>query len=384
MIIQTGFRVKLLAITALVLLGASSAFCEAKTKKSLFFDPNDGMFDMSQWLREDHGFLPVPMIITEPAVGFGLGTSLVFFHESEDRPRPEGHFLTPSMTGIFGAYTENDTWAGGAFHFGSWDQDNIRYFGGIMKTSVNLTYYGRNDNALFNSLDYNLSAWGTLQQILFRLPESNLFLGGRMSYFDSESKFNYDTPDPGLEDWEYDFTSLGLGPVFKYDTLDNMFTPNKGIQLDGSWVFCAEGADYSGETYQLGELGSRIYSPLADNMVLGWRVDTRFSTGHVPFFALPYIDMRGIPAARYQGEQVALTELELRYNLTQRWAVVGFGGVGKTADSLSEIFEGPSRSAGGVGLRYLVAKDYGIYSGLDVARGPEEWAIYLQVGSAWR
>ena len=36
-------------------------------------DPEDGQFDMSNYLASAQGFLPVPIIITEPAVGFGLG-----------------------------------------------------------------------------------------------------------------------------------------------------------------------------------------------------------------------------------------------------------------------------------------------------------------------
>jgi hypothetical protein len=118
-------------------------------------------------------------------------------------------------------------------------------------------------------------------------------------------------------------------------------------------------------------------------MVLGWRLDGRFSAGDVPFYALPYVDLRGIPALRYQGKNVGVTELELRYNLTDRWALVGFGGVGKTADSLSSFFEGESESADGAGFRYLIAKEYGIYSGADIARGPEQWVFYLQTGSVW-
>jgi len=35
-------------------------------------------------------------------------------------------------------------------------------------------------------------------------------------------------------------------------------------------------------------------------------------------------------------------------------------------------------------LGLLMARRLGIYMGLDIARGPEETAIYIQAGSAWR
>ena len=45
-----------------------------------FIDPMDGMFDMSEYLSENaHGFLPVPIIITDPALESGLGLAGIFF-----------------------------------------------------------------------------------------------------------------------------------------------------------------------------------------------------------------------------------------------------------------------------------------------------------------
>ena len=44
-------------------------------------DPLDGKIDSSKFLAEEKGFLPVPIIITEPAVGYGLGIAGVFFHD---------------------------------------------------------------------------------------------------------------------------------------------------------------------------------------------------------------------------------------------------------------------------------------------------------------
>ena len=51
--------------------------------RALVTDPEDGRFDMSNWLLRNKGFLPVPMIITEPAVGYGGGLGVIFFHPNE-------------------------------------------------------------------------------------------------------------------------------------------------------------------------------------------------------------------------------------------------------------------------------------------------------------
>jgi len=39
-------------------------------------------------------------------------------------------------------------------------------------------------------------------------------------------------------------------------------------------------------------------------------------------------------------------------------------------------------NAGG-GFRYLTAREFGLQMGVDVARGPEQWAIYVVFGNSW-
>src|SRR5947209_6682155 len=51
-------------------------------KPSIFFDQQDGNVDLSEFLLEKKGFLPVPIIITEPAIGYGGGLSALFFRQS--------------------------------------------------------------------------------------------------------------------------------------------------------------------------------------------------------------------------------------------------------------------------------------------------------------
>ena len=63
---------------------------------------------------------------------------------------------------------------------------------------------------------------------------------------------------------------------------------------------------------------------------------------------------------------------------------MGFVGAGRAAGSSGSIGEAPSRVTKGVGIRYLLARALGLHAGLDVARGPEENAFYLVVGSSWR
>jgi hypothetical protein len=145
-----------------------------------FIDPKDGKIDVSDWLLKQKGFRPVPEIITEPAVGYGVGLGLLFFHQSIDEKIAELQIDTgetaagkkkklvpPSISGVFGFKTENDTWGAGGFHAGSWKGDHIRYLGTLAKTSLNIKYYGRSDESFFkNGPRYNLDGWFLLQDLM--------------------------------------------------------------------------------------------------------------------------------------------------------------------------------------------------------------------------
>ncbi len=72
------------------------------------FDAEDGMLDMSQYLAENrYGFLPVPLAITEPAIGYGGGLFGLFLHGKGSREG--GQFIPPPLTAFGGAATQNGT-----------------------------------------------------------------------------------------------------------------------------------------------------------------------------------------------------------------------------------------------------------------------------------
>ena len=73
----TACIISCLTILLSILLYASPASSEPFFDR--FKDPKDGAFDTSEWLIERSGFLPVPIFISDPAVGYGGGMALLFF-----------------------------------------------------------------------------------------------------------------------------------------------------------------------------------------------------------------------------------------------------------------------------------------------------------------
>jgi hypothetical protein len=355
-------------------------------ERGSFTDPEDGAFDASEWLLDRSGFLPVPIIITEPAIGYGGGVAVLFFRESI-RQHSEGRerLSPPDIYGAALAATENGTTVAGAFGMNTFANEYWRWRGGVGRPDINIDFYGAGGDLGSSDLKigYNLEGWISTQQVMRRVGESENFIGARWIYFDLESRFDTSQSEPLPATNARAATSSGLGLFFEHDSRDNFFTASGGWKgyLESMFYSPGLGSDSSYETYRANGFA---YTPLREDFVLGGRLDARAARGDVPFYQLPFIDMRGIPVARYQDENVALVEAELRWNFTARWALVAFAGTGRTWGTSKNFDDADSASAWGGGIRRLVARRLGIYMGIDVAKGPEETAFYIQAGSAWR
>lgn len=101
------------------------------------FDAKDGQFYVSGLLASERGFPPVPILITEPAVGYGGGLAAAFFHENaEEAKKRKAAFervdedisglLPPSTSVVLGAATENGSRLAGGGHQGIWKDDRIQ------------------------------------------------------------------------------------------------------------------------------------------------------------------------------------------------------------------------------------------------------------------
>jgi hypothetical protein len=357
-------------------------------------DPMDGKMDASKYLAEKKGVLPVPIIITEPAVGYGLGVAAVFLHdplagktepgtEFEPNPDSDGKLKPPSASALFGGYTENDTWFAGGAHRGIWKDDTMRYTGALVEANVNMKFYGIGDLGS-NPVEFNTRATYFLQELLFRIKESDFLAGLNYTYLTTKNTFDTSSLLPGPErpDVKFDSISAGLGLVLQYESLDNTITPGQGLKAQVNLTDYGDtwGGDADFNKYRI---FANYWVPVSTDWVLGFRADANAISGdEAPFYEYPYIDMRGIPAMRYQGEETFVGEVEVRWDFTPRWSAIGFVGAG-TAKSDRGNAEDESVVSKGIGFRYLMARRFGMRAGIDVAWGPEDVAWYIQIGNAW-
>ena len=361
--------------------------------KTLFVSEDDGKFDISSYLSTKYGFMPMPIIVTEPAVGYGGGLNLMFLHDSLESSMKRKS--PPSISGVVGLGTENGTWVGAAYHLGFWKEDTIRTSTAVGALNVNMNFYLRDIG-----VDMNLKGYFAYQEMMFRLGESNFFLGANYVYVDIDSTKNSEEL-PILDPlFEQEFKMGALAAVLQYDTRDTIFTPSKGLFAKASLRRVDEkfGGD---ENFWRYGAKAFYFHPVMDKMTFGLRVEgeaVHASEGdRVPYMAKPSISMRGIPSMRYQGEKMLLAEMQVRWEFIDRWNAVAFAGAGKVygneysiefgntvIEKSTSFQDAPAHPAGGVGFRYELARKFGLWAGLDFATSEEnDFAFYITVGSAW-
>lgn len=346
-------------------------------------DPTDGWLDASAFLDTAYGFVPVIAPITEPAVGYGAVGALVFI---DRKPPVEGQpFVRPNIAAVGGLATENGTDGLFAAHLGTWRNGQLRTTVGVAKADVNLSFFGLGDRepAGTGGLDYSIEATGGVVGGSYRVGRGPLWLGLRYALADTQVRLrDSDVQPPGVLPGDRNLTLAGLTPSVTLDTRDNFFTPTRGWYVDLSAPVFRK--DLGGDRdFELATLSAMYFHPFAADWYFGIRGAGKTSSDGTPFYLRPYVALRGVPALRYQGEQAAEVEAELRWQFHPRVSLVGFGGGGVARSEVAGREREQSIGAGGVGFRYLIARTYGLHMGLDVAIGPDDPVIYVVFGSQW-
>lgn len=360
----------------------TSGSAAATNAPSKFRSAEDGWLDISAFVDQSYGFAPLVMPITEPAVGYGGIGGLAFI----DKPKGEAQagFGRPNITAVGGLGTENGTWGAGVVDVRHWLDDRLQTQLMLAYASVNLDFYGLGADSTLNNhpLHYNLEPLGGRVQAKYRLGNSRYWAGLGYSLSATQVKFDAPPGTPGLPDFHGNSQVGGLTPSFTYDSRDNIFTATRGTYFETAAGLFSQvlGSD---DEFQKVNLIAIQYLPLCPKLTLGVRGDANFSFGNEPFYLRPYVSLRGAPAMRYQGDEVAQAEGELRWQFWKRFSLVGFGGGGMAWNNFDHFEKTRTIVTGGTGFRYELARKYGLHMGADIAFGPDGPVVYVQFGSAW-
>ena len=292
-----------------------------------------------------------------------------------------GRGPTYRRVGAFG--TQNGTWGAFAGDASRWLDGRLRTLVGAGAGQFNLDFFGLGSapSSLDQGVRYSLQFTGVLAQANWQLaPKSPWAVGLRYVYADVDPKPRYPAFQ-GLAD-RVRVKVSAPSAIVEFDTRDNVFTPTRGIYAESSWLASrkALGASDDFERFQQVLIA---WQPLTEDVTLGARANYAWSSDGTPFFLRPFVQLRGVPAVRYQGDQAASVELEARWQFFGRWSVVAFGGAGATRTNRQTSTTTQSIGSGGFGFRYELASKFGMHAGIDVAHSPGTTALYFVVGNAW-
>jgi hypothetical protein len=358
---------------------------EDTTKKSkpILKDTLDGKFDFSSFLIDANGFIPVPFIITEPAVG-GFGLAIVPMWMSPKK-KPPGYtgYIAPDITAGMAMYTVNKSWMVGGIRIGSIPAKGLKYRIGGALADLNLSFYREVKDQGEKEYEFSIKTIPLIFSLSKKITKKELYFG--MQYFFATSKltplFNDSLPE-SIKEEDLDKNIASLGAFFDWDRRDNFFTADRGTRLN---VLYAANDNWTGSDFKYQRLSGFLnwFIPVNKTWISGLRVETNFAYGDPPFYALPSLSMRGVPAVRFQGYTTALVETEHRIDLSLRWSAVGFVGVGKALDQNESFGDAETAYNFGGGFRYLIARAFRIRAGIDVAKGPDSFGWYIVFGHNW-
>ena len=253
-----GCGMKILSIigcAAIVALSPVTAFAgeqgaqpapAQQPKTSKLKSPDDGWLDVSAFLDERYGFVPIAMPITEPAIGYGAAVGVSFIGKPSACSVTD-KFARPNMTAVGGFGTNNGTWGALVADVRHWGNNRVQTIVGVLDASVNLEFYGTGETPLPDDLplEYNLEPLGAFAQAKYRLGGSRVWVG--VGYAIARMRVSFEAPEgtPGLPDTERETHLGGLIPSLTYDSRDSLFTPGRGtlVEVRASLFASALGGD---------------------------------------------------------------------------------------------------------------------------------------------
>jgi hypothetical protein len=339
--------------------------------------------DSASQKRGEIVFAPIPL--SNPAIGSGLilGLGYIFPLNKNDELSP------PSMIGGAGMYASSGSWALGAAAKFYLKEDRFRLTAGYGRGEVNYRLYGIGNAAggLGIYVPIHQGGRALLIEPLVRL-KWRIFAGPRYQWRSLGVQFTGENlpPDFEITPKELNAKTAALGFHVQQDRRDSQFYPDQGTLAEVIGDFFSEviGSDLNYQSYSF---ALNKYSPLATKQTLAFRAYGCAVTGDAPFYDLCFIgahnDIRGYQSGRYQDRRLLASQLEYRLELPKRLGLTGFFGVAEVAPSIGKFNTENILPAGGVGLRYMVARKNHINLRFDYAIGKDGGGFYMGLGEAF-
>jgi hemolysin activation/secretion protein len=94
-------------------------------------------------------------------------------------------------------------------------------------------------------------------------------------------------------------------------------------------------------------------------------------------------DIRGYTQGEVRGNYLLDIQGEYRWNILDRFGIVGFLGLATVFKAINEKDDGRLLPGIGAGFRYTVDTETHMNAGMDLAFGIGDWGIYFRIGEAF-
>lgn len=320
--------------------------------------------------EKESPWLVTPTISSDPKLGTTLGGIAAYLHRFDENSEQ-------SMFGLFGTYSNTDSYVAGIFGELYFDSNKHKVVGGIVGGKI------RNDYDDFLGTGIPAKTEDDIEAAAIRylhLIGSNWYIGAQ--YLSSNYAIGADDIFSGILEQIglTGFDSAGLGLVAEYDTRDIHRNPTQGDRfrihniayresLGGEESFDVYRADYT------------TYLPFGNHHVLAIDLDGRW-TSDAPLAGYSSVLLRGYTRGNYLAEHYSHLDFDGRFALNDRWGLTAFGGVGCLYASLGDCDQNDNLyfSIGG-GVSYLLKPEAGIVMRMEYAKGEaDNSAFYLRLG----
>lgn len=332
--------------------------------------------------RNRPSFVAMPIPLSNPALGNGLGVAALAIYAP-------GQSSRPWITGAGGLYTDTESWAAAVFQKAHLADDKVRVTAGVGVGDFKLDFYGIGANAgdRDRAIPIDQKSTGALVEVLYRVAP-HTFAGIRYRGAKLKTSIDFSQlpfPDMTVPEIALDSAISAAGLAAEYDSRDSEFGPQKGVYATAQWLVASEnlGGDFD---YSRVEVALNGYRELSEKSVIAGRVAI-CDVGHgAPFYDLCMFgqnnDLRGYAAGQYRDHFMAAAQVEYRRDLFWRLGAVAFVGVGGISPSI-EKFGSTLLPAAGVGLRLRASKAHRVNASVDVAVGQDSQAVYFYIGEAF-
>ncbi|QZE12941.1 BamA/TamA family outer membrane protein [Halosquirtibacter laminarini] len=348
--------------------------------------------DKVTFTHPKYTFSLYPMAGFGPQYGFQVGLMPVFRFLPKEQPDSSSFYRPTTLIPSFMVSTQGQY--SFEIDFLMFTDNRWLVMSNIRIEEVPNKYYGiSNNNSEVTPTDYTYinNSWrGEVSKGL----TDEFFLGLRFNIVQTKNNLDLDSEsdvvplDSSVYGYDGGFT-LGLGPVVRYDSRDDILFPSKGF-FGTTYFLAYPNASFNDYHFMEWKTDLRYYYPLkSKNRVMAFQLMTDLEYGDVPFYLMSKLGgkyaLRGIEHPfRYIDKNVWFARAEYRQMFKNRFGFTVFSGLGNEFGSNDTKAFKDIKFVYGAGLRFKILPDDNLNFRADIGFGPHgQNSIYLTVLEAF-